>query len=145
MYLYQSLLQRVESESPVKIGLIGAGKFGSMFLSQVVSTVGLKVVAIADLNPEQAKFACRVVGWPDELIKNTIFLDDALLMIENYNLDVIIEATGDPIAGIKHASAAIKNFVHIVMVNVEADVLAGAELAEQANSAGIVYSMAYGD
>lgn len=145
MYLYQSLLQRVESESPVKIGLIGAGKFGSMFLSQVVSTVGIKVVAIADLNPEQAKFTCRVVGWPDELIKNTIFLDDALLMIENYNLDVIIEATGDPIAGIKHASAAIKNFVHIVMVNVEADVLAGAELAEQANSAGIVYSMAYGD
>ncbi|MDC1467009.1 hypothetical protein N8348_04870, partial [Litorivicinus sp.] len=40
---------------------------------------------------------------------------------------------------------AIERKLHIVMVNVEADVLAGAILAKEARDAGVVYSMAYGD
>ena len=59
--------------------------------------------------------------------------------------DVVVEATGNPVAGLHHAERAIANGLHIVMVNVEADVLAGAELAAAARSAGTVYSMAYGD
>jgi predicted homoserine dehydrogenase-like protein len=60
-------------------------------------------------------------------------------------VDVVIDATGSPAAGIAHALAAIDNGKHIVMVNVEADVLAGPALAARARSAGTVYSMAYGD
>ena len=41
--------------------------------------------------------------------------------------------------------SAIAAGKHIVMVNVEADVLAGALLAEEARAKGVVYSMAYGD
>ncbi len=145
MYLYNDLIQRVESNNPVKIGLIGAGKFGVMFLSQVPTTPGIRVVAVADLNPSNAMLSCGTVGWKDDLIDKTVFLDDAILMIEKYELDVVIEATGDPQAGVIHALVAIKNGIHIVMANVEADILAGAALASEASSAGIVYSMAYGD
>ena len=145
MYLYDQLLQRADANRPVRVGLIGAGKFGSMFLSQVPTTPGLVVTAIADLRPDNARAACRSVGWPDELIAGTEFTDDAAAMMASGKVDVVVEATGNPIAGIRHSQKAIENGVHIVMVNVEADVLAGAELAAQARSAGTVYSMAYGD
>ena len=145
MYLYDQLLQRADANRPVRVGLIGAGKFGSMFLSQVPTTPGLTVTAIADLRPDNARAACRSVGWPDELIAGTEFTDDAGAMMASGKVDVVVEATGNPIAGIRHAQKAIENGVHIVMVNVEADVLAGAALAAQARSAGTVYSMAYGD
>ena len=143
MYIYDELVQRVDR--PVQVGLIGAGKFGSMFLSQVPTTKGLEVKAIADLDPERAREACRCVGWSTDLIKKTKFLDSAQAMIDNGGLDVLVEATGNPIAGIAHARMAIASKTHIVMVNVEADVLAGGILAKQAKEAGIVYSMAYGD
>jgi len=57
----------------------------------------------------------------------------------------VVEATGAPPAGIAHARDAIAAGKHIVMVNVEADVLAGPLLAEEARAKGVVYSLAYGD
>ena len=76
MFLYQELKKRVESNSPVKVGLIGAGKFGSMFLSQVPTTSGLEVVAIADLNPKQAKQNCNNIGWDKDRVNSTVFFED---------------------------------------------------------------------
>ena len=143
MYIYDELVRRVDQ--PVRVGLIGAGKFGSMFLSQVPTTDGLEVRAIADLDPERAREACRSVGWTTDLIRQTKFFDSTQAMIDNCGLDVLVEATGNPNAGIVHAKMAIASKTHIVMVNVEADVLAGGILAKKANEAGIVYSMAYGD
>ncbi|MEL6197266.1 MAG: Gfo/Idh/MocA family oxidoreductase, partial [Pseudomonadota bacterium] len=145
MYVYADLQRRAAQGAPVRVGLIGAGKFGSMFLSQVPTTLGLQVAAIADLSPDRARQACREVGWTDERIAAVTFTDDAMRMIEADGIDVIVEATGNPIVGIAHARQAIGEGRHVVMVNVEADVLAGALLAEEARSAGVVYSMAYGD
>jgi len=88
---------------------------------------------------------CREVGWDDARLANTIFTDDAETMIRNEDIDVVVEATGDPAAGIKHALLCVEHGKHVVMVNVEADVLAGPWLAMQARQAGVVYSMAYGD
>jgi len=145
MYLYQQLLQRASDQKPVRVGLIGAGKFGSMFLSQAPNTPGLVVDTIADLNPGNAQRTCRNVGWSDDQIKKTTFTDDALAMLNAGRIEVVVEATGNPIVGVTFARAAIQNGIHIVMVNVEADVLAGAYLAKEAEAASVVYSMAYGD
>jgi predicted homoserine dehydrogenase-like protein len=142
----QSLVKtRLATIGPVRAGLIGAGKFGSMFLSQVPSTEGLEVVAIADLSVEGAMNACRTVGWDEERIKATTFLEDGAALCARDDVDVVIEATGNPAAGIAHALAAFENGKPIIMVNVEADVLAGSALAKRAASAEVVYSMAYGD
>ena len=140
MYIYQELAARAAAGKPVRVGLIGAGKFGSMFLSQVPTTPGLEVAVIADLSPDGARQSCREVGWSDELIEKTRFTDDALAMMQAGGVDVVVEATGNPVVGIRHAREAIRNGLHIVMVNVEADVLAGPLLAEEARRAGVVYS-----
>ncbi len=145
MYLYSSLLQRETDGKPVRVGLIGAGKFGSMFLAQVPTTPGLVVTTIADLDPAQAMLRCREVGWDDARVAGTEFVDDAEVMIRGDKVDVVVEATGHPAAGIKHALLCADHGKHVVMVNVEADVLAGPYLAQQARQAGVVYSMAYGD
>ncbi len=145
MNLYSLLQKRMDSAGPVRVGLIGAGKFGSMFLSQVPTARGIEVAAIADLAPDRAREACRRVGWDDARIAATRFTDDAMAMMECNDVDVLVEATGHAPAGIAHARRAITEGKHIVMVNVEADVLAGFALAREAARAGVVYSMAYGD
>ena len=145
MNLYRLLQRRAANGHPVRVGLIGAGKFGSMFLSQVPTTPGLEVAAIADLSPDRARQACRNVGWTEEHIAATRFVDDAGAMIAFPEVEVVVEATGHAPAGIGHARRAIREGKHIVMVNVEADVLAGPLLAKEAEAAGVVYSLAYGD
>ena len=144
MNLHRLLNARRAAGKPVQVALIGAGKFGSMFLSQVPHTPGLEVPVIVDLDPERAREACRTVGWDAARIEATNFTADASKATSGAT-EVIVEATGNPAAGIKHARAAIAAGKHIVMVNVEADVLAGPLLASEAQSAGVVYSLAYGD
>jgi predicted homoserine dehydrogenase-like protein len=144
MNLHHLLQARRAAGKPVRVALIGAGKFGSMFLSQVPHTPGLDVPVIVDLDPERAREACRTVGWDDARIAATKFTDDGAAATSG-NIEVIVEATGNPAVGIRHARAAIDAGKHIVMVNVEADVLAGPLLAEEARRAGVVYSLAYGD
>ena len=145
MYIQGLLRERAASTRPVRVGLVGAGKFGSMFLAQVPSTAGLEVSVIADLDPDRARAACRATGWNDALLARTRFTDDAFDAVRSDDVDVVVEATGDPAAGIAHARAAFAAGRHIVMVNVEADVLAGPLLAAEARDAGVVYTMAYGD
>jgi len=145
MNLYRLLQHRVAAGKPVRVGLIGAGKFGSMFLAQVPSTPGIEVAVIADLAPDRAKRACRHVGWDSARIEATRFTDDAAELLAMPEVEVVVEATGHAPAGIAHARGAIANGKHIVMVNVEADALAGPLLAREAARAGVVYSLAYGD
>jgi predicted homoserine dehydrogenase-like protein len=145
MFLHDALMRRAAEAKPVRVALIGAGKFGAMFLAQVPTTPGLRVTAIADLRVDAARETCRSVGWPEEKIGATVFTDDAAAAVARDDVDVVVEATGHPRAGIGHARAAFAAGKHVVMVNVEADVLAGAMLAQEAARAGVVYSMAYGD
>jgi predicted homoserine dehydrogenase-like protein len=145
MNLHRLLSDRSASGKPVRAGLIGAGKFGAMFLSQVPSTPGLEVTAIADLDPARALAQLRAVGWSDDRIAATRLLTSGADLAALPGVEVVIEATGNPIAGAAHALAAIEAGKHVVMVNVEADVLCGPALAARARSAGVVYSMAYGD
>jgi predicted homoserine dehydrogenase-like protein len=145
MSLYSLAREREAAGRPVKVGLIGAGKFGSMFLNQIPTMPGVEVAVIADLDPERAKNACRSVGWEASRIAATRFVSTGADAIADPQVEVVVEATGSPSAGIAHARAAIAAGKHIVMVNVEADVLAGPLLAEEARAKGVVYSLAYGD
>ncbi len=156
MNLHRLLLERVARGRPVRVALIGAGKFGAMYLAQARVTPGVHIVGIADLDRRRAIDALSRCGWPTEqwgassvgnaLRNGTTFLtDDAAGLIEAAGIEIVIEATGDPAAGIRHALACSAHGKHVVMVNVEADALAGPLLAQRARAAGIVYSLAYGD
>jgi predicted homoserine dehydrogenase-like protein len=145
MSLTALLAARVKEGSPVRTGLIGVGKFGSMFLSQLPGIPGLEVSTIADVDCAHAKNMCRTVGWSEELIANTRFVTDGISVCADERVEVIIEATGNPEAGIEHALTAIEAGKHVVMVTLEADVLAGPYLARKAQAANVIYSMAVGD
>ena len=145
MFLEKKINELIDNKKTVNVTLIGAGKFGSMFLSQAPYTKGLNVFTICDLNIDKAKKACREVGWSEDQINNIIFTEDFEKAINNDVVDVVVEATGHPTSGIKHARTCFKYGKHVIMVNVEADVLAGPSLSAEANSAEVVFSMAYGD
>src|ERR1700682_5312176 len=124
MNLYHLLNARRAAGRPVHVALIGAGKFGSMFLSQVPHTPGLEVPVIVDLDPERAREACRTVGWDASRIAATTFTADAAKATSG-PIEVIVEATGNPAVGIKHARAAIAAGKRLFMVNVADGVVAG--------------------
>ncbi|WP_089938710.1 NAD(P)H-dependent oxidoreductase [Candidatus Entotheonella palauensis] len=145
MGLTQLLAKRLETSGPVRVGLVGAGKFGSMFLTQIPTTPGIEVTVIADLDPQRARHACATVGWDEDRVARTRYTDDSASLISAPDVEVVVEATGNPVVGVSHACAAFREGKHLVMVNVEADVLVGPWLAREAASAGVVYSMAYGD
>jgi predicted homoserine dehydrogenase-like protein len=156
MNFHSMLAQRAAEGRPVRVGLIGGGKFGSMFLSQARRVDGFHILGIADLAPERARENLQRIGWEPERYAAASFADalksgathvtdDAEALIAADGLDVVIDATGSPAAGIRHVEQACKYRRHIVMVNVEADALAGPLLAQKAREAGIVYSLAYGD
>ena len=156
MNLHAMLLEREAAGRPVTVGLIGAGKFGTMFLAQARLTRGIHIVAVADLDVARALRQLRIAGWSDAAISapslgdarkrgGTHVTPDAQALIAFPDVEVIVEATGVPGAGIRHALAAVAHGKHVVMVNVEADALAGPLLARKARSAGVVYSLAWGD
>ncbi|KAK3651447.1 hypothetical protein LTR56_005589 [Elasticomyces elasticus] len=155
--LSTKLAEREAAGKPIQVGLIGAGKFGSMFISQAHGTPGMRLAGIADLSADRAKAALKRTGYPEEAYDVSISLEegikanktaittDSAALIANPDIDVILEVTGSPAAGIRHALLCCEHKKHIVMINVEADVLAGPLLARRAKEAGIIYSMAYGD
>src|SRR3712207_2257463 len=145
MNLHDLARRRAEERGGIGVAVVGAGKFASMFLAQVPTMPGIAVRAVADLDPERARARAAEVGWDAARIKATRFLDAAPAAIAEDGVEVVVEATGDPVAGIVHALQAIALRRHVVMVNVEADVLAGPALARRAEQAGVVYSLAYGD
>src|ERR671919_898525 len=143
MNLYAKLRER--QDKPLRIGLIGAGKFAAMYLAQVPNTPGIRLVAIADIAPDNARANLARVGWKPELIQRTPISDDWEKLVAHPEVDIVIEATGNPPAAVEHALAAFKNGKHVVMVTVEADAFCGPLLARKAAEAGVVYSLAYGD
>ncbi|MEQ8398539.1 flagellar biosynthesis protein FlgA [Thalassobaculum sp.] len=156
MNLSRMLAKRAEEGRPVRVGIIGAGKFGAMYLSQARLTKGTHILGIADLDVPRAKDQLRHIEWEaeryaassfDDALKHgtTFVTDNAEALIKADGLEVLIDATGDPAIGIKHCLMAIDHGRHIVMVNVEADVVAGPLLAARAEAAGLVYTLAWGD
>jgi predicted homoserine dehydrogenase-like protein len=154
--LSRKLARRAAEGRPIRVAQIGAGKFGSMFLHQARRAPGIHVAGIADLFVPRARAALGRIHWPEgsfdapgldaAIAEGTTHLtEDAMALIADPRVEVVVECTGDPAAGLRHARAAIAHGKHVVMVNVEADVLAGPLLAREAAAAGIVYSMAYGD
>jgi len=143
MNLYAKLLER--KDNPLRIGLIGAGKFAAMYLAQVPKTPGIRLVKIADLSPANAKTNLERVGWSPEFIQKTPIVEDWQKVVSDPQVDIVIEATGNPIAAVEHILGALKNGKHVVNVTVEADAFCGPLLAQKAKEAGVVYSLAYGD
>lgn len=156
MSLYQQLQQRAADNKPIRVALIGAGKFGAMYLAQVPRTPGVHLVGIADLSIDNARANLARVGWPahqasaqslDDAFKQglTYLTQDWQALVSHPLVDVVVECTGNPIAAVEHCLSAFAHGKHVVNVTVEADAFCGPLLARKAADAGLVYSLAFGD
>lgn len=156
MSLYQKLQARAAANKPIRVALIGAGKFGSMYLAQIPRTPGVHLVAIADLSPEAARKNLARVGWSSEqsaaksadeaLLNGTTWLTDNWQAVVTLPcIDVVVECTGHPIAAVDHILESFAHGKHVVNVTVEADAFCGPLLALRAQQAGVQYSLAFGD
>jgi len=141
MYLHSKL---EDYKKNINIAFIGCGKFISMFLSQYNQLKKIKIDTIIDLDIERAKSNCIKSGLKKETVEKINFVN-SLDNILNKNIDIYIEATGNPVAGTQHACKVIQAKKDIIMVNVEADVLCGKYLSDLAKENNVIYSMAYGD
>lgn len=156
MGLYHQLQARNERGAPLRVGVIGAGKFGTMFLAQAARLPGVHVVGVADLSPERAASHLRLAGWSSETCSApsldaaaqsgaTHIGDDVAALVSHQAVDIVVECTGDPIVAVDHLLMAFSHGKHGISATVEADAVCGAALAARAEAAGVVYSMAYGD
>ena len=145
MNLYAKLKEREAQGKPLRLGLIGAGKFAAMYLAQVPNTPGVRLTGIADLAPANARANLERVGWPAALVAQTPVSEDWRKLVASPQVDIVIEATGNPVAAVEHVLEAFRHGKHVVMVTVEADAFCGPILAQKAAEAGVVYSLAYGD
>ena len=159
--MYRALLQELAADdTPIKVGIIGAGKFGAGLVAQLSQMEGVEASLIADLDLDRARYAYTASRIPEEeivTIESTLaasqavyegqpaVTQDGLLLTQVDLIDVVVEATGVPAVGARMAYSAIQNGEHVVMVNVEADVTVGPILSRMADSAGVVYTLVDGD
>lgn len=142
-----------------RAGVIGTGHFATAVVTQSESIPSLEITAVADLNPEAARRAFRLAGLPDDAIAfcesraealaalergRRAIMEDALLLMD-LPVEVIVESTGVPEAGARHAQAAIAAGKHVAMVSKETDSVVGPILAHLARSAGVSYTPVDGD
>jgi predicted homoserine dehydrogenase-like protein len=147
------------SDNPVRVALIGAGKFGTMILAQLRHEQGIKLCVLADLNTGRARDAAVRAGWSagvfepassdgaanDIARSGKVALVDAGEIAATCDVDIVIEATGFADSAARHIWTAIEHGHHVINVTVEVDVVVGPLLHAQALKRGVIYSLAYGD
>src|SRR5260370_24697157 len=152
MYLAE-LRSRAE---PIRGGVVGIGRMGRGVVDQVATRPGMRVMAAADLDLARAEACLRQDGAEavvtdllgpaqDALRRGRPIVTADARLLPQLELDALVEATGLPEVGARVAADAIENHVHVVMLNVEADVVVGPILAERRRRAGVVYTLAAGD
>ncbi len=154
------LAQREAESNPVRVGIIGTGKFGAGLVAQISQMKGMVTAAIADINARNARYAYTSSGVDSHEIRTAetgdeledavgagkpVIVEDGMALTDCESIDVIVESTGLPEVGARHAFRALSNGKHVVMVNVEADVTVGPFLRRTADAAGVVYTMVDGD
>lgn len=154
------LLKLEEQGKPIRIGIIGAGQMGRGMVSQTVLMKGMIPSVVVDIAQDNAKNALLNAGIAAEDIKvaktgaeaadfikagKYVISDNAQVAIEAGNIDTIVDATGVTEVGAKIAVDTINAHKHIVMLNVEADVVVGPLLYKMAREKGVVYTGSAGD
>ena len=157
--LYERMVERERQGTPVRIGLIGIGTFGTQIAGQIRHMPGMRLAVIADLRVEAAAAVMAAgsnaaaeplrAASPDQVAEavaagTPVVTADADALIGS-PVDIVIEATGLVEVAVRHAYRAILARKHLAMVTVEADVLVGYHLRKLAEAAGVIYSLAYGD
>ena len=158
--IYNELLELEAKGTPIKMAVIGAGQMGRGMVSQVVLMKGMMPAVVVDIRIENAKNAllhadipedmiveCKTAGEASDAIKagKYVVSDDWNVAIGADGVECIVDATGVTEIGAHIAVASIKAHKHIIMLNVECDVVIGPLLYKMAKEEGVIYSGSAGD
>ena len=159
--LLEAMDERARSGRPVRVALIGAGRFGTTVAAAMSQIPSLQLSVVCDVRAESARGAWDAFGGTDaaERAITTDNASDVATAVDEGRpvttgnldaavsapIDVVVEATGRPDIAVRTALGAIRAGHHVVMVTVEADVLVGSTLRRLADEAGVVYPLADGD
>ncbi len=160
MSLVLDLARRAEERRPVRVGLIGSGEMGTDIVSQLSLMPGIVLAVLAEMRVDLAWAALDTAGIPREAARDCrgraeaedaihagkiAITPDGTVACTADQVDVIIDATGNPGIGAELSLLAMAHRKHVVMMNVEADVTVGAMLVREARAAGVGYSLGAGD
>jgi len=158
--LVAELKARADAGRPVTIGLAGCGQMGTDIVVQLTRMPGLRLGAIAEMRPPQARAAAALASLREDRMvyaETPAAIESAIeggriaitqspeSLARAGLIDVVIDATGNPNTGTQFALDAIAKGKHVVMLNVEADITIGRHLPAEAKRAGVVYTGAAGD
>lgn len=159
MSVHRLLREREDARNPIRVGMIGAGRYGAMYLAQTRFTPGVEIVALADLDPARARANLLKAGWNDDALvaaatssdindawsRGRVSITEDAAALAAAELDVVVESTGTVDAAARHAWTAMEHGKHVVMVSTEADCHVGLALQRKAEQEGVIYSFGYGD
>ena len=161
MYNFNWKLQKLEEEGKhIQVGVIGAGQMGRGMVTELVLIKGERPAICADINIDLAVQAFEYANVePAEIVKTDdpeeaskaiqagkyVATSDSGIVSKVPEIDVVIDVTGVPDVGARIALDAIAAHKHIIMMNVEADVVIGPYLYKKAQEAGVVYTGTNGD
>ncbi len=158
--LNEKLRELEANNAHIRVALVGAGQMGKGMISQIMLMNGMIPSLVIDINLENAIQSFTLAGIPKEDIVIANTLEEINVAIEKNKyvvsenaefaskanlVDVVVDATGVPEVGAKVAMDTIFNKKHIVMLNVETDVVIGHILNKLAKNAGVVYTGTAGD
>ncbi|WP_428391637.1 NAD(P)H-dependent oxidoreductase [Lichenicoccus sp.] len=160
MSIAEDLARRAEAGRPVQVGLIGCGEMGTDIVTQLSLMPGIELAVLAEMRLDAAFLALDIAGIgrdaarlcetqaqaEDAIAAGLIAItQDGTIACVTGQVDVIIDATGNPGIGTELALKAMAAGKHVVMMNVEADVTVGAMLVREARRHGVGYSLGAGD
>jgi predicted homoserine dehydrogenase-like protein len=155
----QKLLKRQAAGNPIRVGWVGAGRMITGAICQTALMKGIRSAVICDIRPDAAIRAYTINGVPRETIvvaDKVGAINDAIRAskpvvtantgaMPELEVDCVVEGTGVPTVGAEVAYRCIQGGKHIIMLNVESDVVIGPILHQMAQRAGVVYSVSSGD
>ncbi len=153
------LAELEKNNTPIRVGLIGAGTAARSFANQLLKMRnGMRLSAIANRRVSQAQKLLDECGTSDTVEPQTqIDFDIAVgqekvavtnnsrFIYESNVIDVVVEATGTIEYAAHIVLSAIQNKKHVVLINAELDTTLGPILKVYADKANVVYTQADGD
>jgi len=158
--LRQDLLNLEARNTPIRVGVSGAGWMGSGFVAQVAHVPGMEVTVLADADTRLAWDAFVATGVARQDIVEAhapepaldalhagkrVITGDYTLAAQLEAVDIVADVTPSPAIGADTAYACIRHGKDVVMVNIEADVTVGRILNRLAGEAGVLYTVSSGD
>lgn len=155
----EDLARREAEGKPIRVALVGAGRFGTTVAAQIGQMRGMRLALVVDRRRESAVTAWTGAGRSevdlvdvesgaaaaDALARGKAPIAGDYSVAVDAPVDVVVEATGSPEIATRVAYGSIQTGKHVVNVTVESDILVGARLRQLADRAGVVYTLTDGD